>query len=216
MTTNIRHHLSDELLAAHAAGDLPEAFGLVVAVHLSMCDDCRARSMTLETLGGALLDTGAAVPLGEGALGAALARLDGLAQEPKGPSRRRAGGVPAPLADYLDGGLELVKWKPVGKGVRQAILPTDRFASARLLRIPGGVAVPDHGHRGLEMTLVLQGAFRDETGRFGPGDVEIADDTLEHVPVAEPGEVCICLAATEAPLRFKALMPRLAQPFFRI
>jgi putative transcriptional regulator len=66
------------------------------------------------------------------------------------------------------------------------------------------------------MTLVLQGAFRDETGRFGPGDVEIADDTLEHVPVAEPGAVCICLAATEAPLRFKALMPRLAQPFFRI
>jgi putative transcriptional regulator len=216
MTMNIRHHLSDDLLAAHAAGDLPEAFGLVVAVHLSMCDECRARSMALEALGGAVLDTGDAVPMGEGALGAAMARLDALVQEPKAAPKRRVGVLPSPLADYVGGDLDAVKWKPVGKGVKQAILPTDRFASARLLRIPGGVAVPDHGHKGLELTLVLQGAFSDGTGRFGPGDVEIADDDLEHVPVAEPGEVCICLAATEAPLRFKALMPRLAQPFFRI
>ena len=44
--------------------------------------------------------------------------------------------------------------------------------------IPAGTAVPDHGHRGTELTLVLQGAFRDETDRFGPGDVEIADEAL--------------------------------------
>ncbi len=213
--TTIRHHLSDELLGAYAAGDLPEAFGLVVAVHLSMCDECRARSMTLETLGGAVLDTGEAVPMGEGALGAAMARLDALMQEPKAAPKQRT-GVPAPLAEYIGGDLDAVRWKSVGKGVKQAILPTDRLASARLLRIPGGVAVPDHGHKGLELTLVLQGAFSDGTGRFGPGDVEIADDDLQHVPVAEPGAVCICLAATEAPLRFKGLMPRLAQPFFRI
>ncbi|MCU0817640.1 MAG: ChrR family anti-sigma-E factor [Cypionkella sp.] len=192
--TTIRHHLSDELLGAYAAGDLPEAFGLVVAVHLSMCDECRARSMTLETLGGAVLDTGEAVPMGEGALGAAMARLDALMQEPKAAPKRRT-GVPAPLAEYIGGDLDAVRWKSVGKGVKQAILPTDRLASARLLRIPGGVAVPDHGHKGLELTLVLQGAFSDGTGRFG---------------------LCICLAATEAPLRFKGLMPRLAQPFFRI
>lgn len=216
MTTKIRHHLSDDLLAAHAAGDLPEAFGLVVAVHLSMCDECRARSMTLEALGGAVLEGGEAAAMGESALGAALARLDGLAQAPRPSPAVRSTDLPAPLAEYVGGGLAAVKWRSVGKGVKQAILPTDRLASARLLRIPGGVAVPDHGHKGLELTLVLQGAFRDETGRFGPGDVEIAGDELEHLPVAEAGPECICLAATEAPLRFKGLVPRLAQPFFRI
>ena len=76
--------------------------------------------------------------------------------------------------------------------------------------------MPDHGHRGLELTLVLQGAFRDETDRFGPGDIEIADEAMEHTPIAESGEVCICLAATDAPLRFNAIIPRLAQPFLRI
>ena len=63
---------------------------------------------------------------------------------------------------------------------------------------------------------MLQGAFRDETGRFGRGDLEDADPTLEHQPVAEAGEDCICLAVTDAPLRFKALIPRLLQPLFRI
>ncbi|MBE0552073.1 MAG: cupin domain-containing protein, partial [Rhodobacteraceae bacterium] len=112
--------------------------------------------------------------------------------------------------------LEAVRWKPLGMGVRQAILPTARGASARLLYIPGGQAVPDHGHRGTELTLVLQGAFRDEVDRFGPGDLEIATDELEHTPVAEAGAPCICLAATDAPLRFRGLMPRLLQPLFRI
>jgi putative transcriptional regulator len=34
--------------------------------------------------------------------------------------------------------------------------------------------------------------------------------------VAEAGADCICLAATDAPLRFNKLIPRMAQPFFRI
>ena len=215
MANTIRHHLSDEVLAGYVAGDLPEAFGLVVAVHLSMCDDCRAQAMALDALGGAVLDAGEAPAMSAGALEAVMGRLGATPVAPA-PRVARRGVLPAPLMDYIGGDLDAVKWRSVGKGVRQAILPTDRAASARLLRIPGGVAVPDHGHRGMEMTLVLQGAFADETGRFGPGDVEIAGDDLEHTPVAEAGADCICLAATDAPLRFRGLVPRLAQSFFRI
>jgi putative transcriptional regulator len=68
----------------------------------------------------------------------------------------------------------------------------------------------------MELTLVLQGAFRDTSDRFGPGDVEIATEDMEHTPVAEAGTDCICLAASDAPLRFNGLIPRMAQPFFRI
>ena len=101
-------------------------------------------------------------------------------------------------------------------GVKQAILPTGPDATARLLYIPAGVAVPDHGHRGMELTLVLQGAFADANDRFGPGDIEIADEAMEHTPVALAGVACICLAATDAPLRFRAMLPRLAQSLLRI
>ncbi|TAG14974.1 MAG: transcriptional regulator, partial [Rhodobacterales bacterium] len=79
-----------------------------------------------------------------------------------------------------------------------------------------GTAVPDHGHRGVELTLVLQGAFADDNARFDRGDIEIADEELEHTPVALSGQDCICLAATDAPLRFRSMLPRLAQPLFRI
>jgi len=208
----IRHHLSDDLLMGHAAGTLPEAFGLIVATHVSLCDECRARLMTYEALGGAVLDTEAAA-LDDDALERCMARIGGQEAQPR---RVASATLPAPLLDYVGGDLSKVKWKTLGMGVRQAILPTSRRASARLLFIPAGQAVPDHGHRGRELTLVLQGAFRDETDRFGPGDVEIADQEMEHKPVAEAGVDCICLAATDAPLRFTDFLPRLMQPFFRI
>jgi putative transcriptional regulator len=134
------------------------------------------------------------------------------------------GAPPDEAGGYLPGALgRLCGWwgqqgevAQSGHGREAGDLPTGKDASARLLYIPGGQAVPDHGHRGLELTLVLQGAFRDETDRFGPGDIEIADEAMQHTPVAEEGEVCICLAATDAPLKFNAIIPRLAQPFLRI
>lgn len=212
----IKHHLTDELLMAYAASDLPEAFNLVIAAHLSLCDECRARSMTFDALGGAVIEEQTA-QMSAGSLEACLARIDSLPQAKPKPARRSDGVIPAPLLDYVGDGLETVKWRPLGMGVRQAILRTgDKGASARLLYIPAGAAMPDHGHNGLELTLVLQGAFRDEEDRFGRGDVEVADTSVKHTPVAEAGEACICLAATQGALRFSALLPRLAQPFFRI
>ena len=109
-----------------------------------------------------------------------------------------------------------MKWKSLGGGVKQAILPTSKAATARLLYIPAGAAVPDHGHQGTEMTLVLQGAFVDEEDRFARGDVEVANEDMEHTPIADMGEDCICLAVTDAPLKFNAFIPRLAQRFLRI
>ena len=214
----IRHHLTDELLMAYAAGSLPEAFGLVVATHVSLCDDCRARLEVFEAVGGAVLEEATAAPVSAGSLAATMAMIRSRAVETprrRSPSPRR-GLFPEPLRQYVGGDVEAVKWRPVGGGVRQAILPTSRDASVRLLYIPAGQGVPDHGHGGMELTQVLQGAFRDEKDRFGPGDIEVATAETQHSPVAEVGMDCICLAATDAPLKFREMLPRLAQPFFRI
>ena len=48
------------------------------------------------------------------------------------------------------------------------------------------------------------------------GDLEEADETVEHQPVAGAGEDCICLAVTDAPLRFKSRFMRLVQPILGI
>ena len=86
----------------------------------------------------------------------------------------------------------------------------------RLLFIPAGTTVPDHSHGGMELTLVLKGAFSDEQDRFARGDIEIASEDVQHTPIADISEDCICLAVTDAPLKFKGLLPRLVQPFVGI
>lgn len=214
--TKIKHHLTDALLMGYAAGTLPEAFNLVVATHISMCDTCRAALAEFEAVGGEVMLDASPVDMAEDALAAAMARISD-APRPEQPKSAPAGGLfPAPLRDYVNGDLDRVKWRKIGGGVSQMVLKTDGGASVRLLRIPAGTAVPDHGHRGTELTLVLQGAFVDETDRFGAGDIEVANEDLNHTPVAEQGADCICLAATDAPLRFNGLLPRIAQRFIGI
>lgn len=216
MMREIKHHLTDALLMGYSTGSLPEAFDVVVATHVSMCDECRARMHAFDAVGGAVIEGSGAVAMGADSLASTLAMIADRAPAPRPKPVLRGAVLPAPLRDYVGGDLDAVKWRRVGGGVADAVMRTRGDATVRLLRIPGGVAVPDHGHRGMELTLVVQGAFRDESDHFGKGDVEVADDATVHRPVAVPGEDCICLAATDAPLRFNALIPRLAQSFLRM
>ncbi|WP_299786100.1 ChrR family anti-sigma-E factor [uncultured Marivita sp.] len=215
----VKHHLTDDLLMAYSAGDLPEAVNLIVATHISLCDECRAAAGSYDAVGGAVLDTCDSVEMSKSSLTSVLDMIH--AQDTKTAEERIAAPVkddvfPAPLADYVGGGLDQVRWRSAGMGVKQAILPTSKDATARLLYIPAGTAIPDHGHHGLELTLVLKGAFQDEGGYFGRGDIEVASEDLHHTPVADISEDCICLAVTDAPLKFKGLVPRIAQPFLGI
>ncbi len=215
----IKHHLTEELLMGYAAGTLPEAFNIVVATHISMCDDCRAALAEYEAMGGEVMMSGDPVELAEDSLQATLALIadNAFRKQDQQPAETKSElSVPAPLADYIGGDLKDVKWKRMGGGVSQMVLDTSDTATVRLLKIPGGTAVPDHGHRGTELTLVLQGAFADEEDRFGAGDIEVANEDLTHTPIAEPGQDCICLAATDAPLEFKGFIPRMAQRFMGI
>ena len=209
----IIHHIRPELLTAWVSGNLPAPFAVVVASHVAMCAECRAASGAAQSLGGALLDQLAPSTLAPDALSRALAALD--QPRPRLPQPiRRAGIFPSPLMEVLGG--QPPRWKMLGGGIRQQILLREPEGSLRLLYIPQGRKVPEHGHGGMELTLVLQGSFSDRHGHFAVGDVEDAHDDVDHQPIAGMGEACICLAATDAPLRFRALLPRMLQPLFRI
>jgi putative transcriptional regulator len=211
----IKHHISDDLLMGYAAGARPQAFDLVVATHVSLSDDARARLAGFEELGGVVLSDMEEAELAEDSLEQTLARISGtpVREKPEAPSN---GVFPAPLRKIVGGGETAVKWRSLGTGAKQCVLTNDDGVSARLLYIPAGQAMPEHGHRGMELTLVLKGAYRDETDRFARGDVEFADQDMDHTPIAEEGEDCICLVATDQRLKFKGLLPRIAQPFFGI
>jgi putative transcriptional regulator len=210
--TVVTHHTSDNLLVAYAVGSLPHPYAVVVAAHISLCLECRSAFEAHQAVGGVVLDTSGTEAISGGLKSNVLDLLD--APFIPTPQYSRSGVYPGTVMAALKG--KKPKWKRLGMGVRQCILTSVPEGSVRLLHIPPGQAVPDHSHNGLELTLVLQGSFSDETGRFGVGDLEIADQALEHTPIADEGVACICLAATDAPLRFNSVLPRLLQPLFRI
>ena len=84
----ITHHLSDKLLMAYSAGTLPEAFNLVVATHISVCDECRANLASFDAVGGALLDEDYAT-MGAESLATVMARIKSGAPTTKPEPRPR-------------------------------------------------------------------------------------------------------------------------------
>lgn len=217
----ITHHVSDEMLMGYASGGLSEALDLVLACHVSLNDDARARLASFEAVGGAVMDAETPAEIAPDSLAQTMARIKGnplsetVTPHQKAPVRDTS--FPKPLRDYVGGDLEDVRWSSIGLGVKQSVLNTrSKGPTARLLHIPAGQAMPDHGHNGLEVTLVLQGAFIDEGGRFARGDIEVATEEDEHTPVADIGEDCICLVVTDAPLRFNSKLAQLAQKVLRI
>lgn len=215
-----QHHPADDLLIAYAAGSQEEPLALVVATHLALCPRCRTEVERLEELGGVLLDEQVSEPLSAASLERALARLDEAT--PEQPARRAVEAVPAdprvprPLRDYLGAGLDRLDWTSYRGLEKVELLPEAHGLRTRLMRIKSGTAMPAHTHEGSELTLVLAGGFSDEHGHFLRGDVAEADASVDHQPVADPGEDCLCLAVTDAPLRLTGSLGRLLNPFLRI
>lgn len=225
MTLHVQHHISDELLLDYATGNLAEGWSIAVATHLALCPGCRDRLSFMEHTGGQILEA-TEVKAEESpsvdSWSAMKARLQTQSAAPTAaaepvPAPTDIPVLPEPLRSYLGGDVDRLKWKALGRGAYHIPIKTgDKESQVRLLKIPAGKPVPEHSHGGRELTLVLKGAFTDGEAVFKRGDIEEADETLTHQPVATQDEDCICLAVTDAPLKFKSLLVRLVQPVLGI
>lgn len=213
----------DDLLIAHAAGKLEEPVALLVATHLALNRTSRRLYEQYEAVAGMLLEGLEPCEMDPSALAATLARVErgsamtGATGRTAGPAPRLPGRRwPAPLCHYVPDDLDELRWHGFGGAAEAEVLPEHGGYRARLIRVRAGRAVPAHTHEGDELTLVLEGSFRDASGHYRRGDIEIADDSVDHQPVADPGQDCICLAVTNAPLRLTGPIGRLLNPFVRI
>jgi putative transcriptional regulator len=208
----ITHHPDEEALAAFAAGTLDEPRSVVVAAHVALCPHCRAIVAACEQVGGALVEQAAPATPRAGALDEALARLDEAAP-PAMVVREAAPDCPAVLAPY-----EVGRWRWIGPGVhwRKVEVPESEGTRVFMLKAAPGSSLPHHGHSGVEWTCVLQGAFSHDLGRYGPGDFDAADNTVDHTPFVEEGNTCICLVAMQGDLELRGWLGKLMQPFVRL
>lgn len=215
----ITHHLDDATLLAYAAGTLGEAHSVVVASHVALCPSCRAAVRMAEAVGGSLLAEQDSAAVSDSCRAATLASLDGVVAAQKVKAAPVHAELPVPLRRLLgETSLAALKWKTKVPGIAKLDIPLSPGARThlQLLKIGPGRMLPDHGHGGGEITLVLRGSYSDHTGRYAAGDVADLDEDTEHQPKVDSDEDCICLIATEAPTRFKSLWARLAQPFIGI
>ena len=93
--------------------------------------------------------------------------------------------------------LEQLRWRSYGTAAEVELPIRAPGYRTTLIRVRPGRMVPQHTHEGNELTVVLEGAFHDETGHYGRGDLAIADSSVDHRPVADEAEDCLCLAVTE-------------------
>ena len=217
----ISHHLDEATVLAYAAGTLNEAFSVVAAAHVSVCPSCRAAVRQAEAVGGNLLEQTDAVAVSADARARMMAQLDVVAplNTPERPRPMASHELPRPLARLLGGSnLDEIRWRSLAPGIAVHDLPLSPQARGhlKLLRIGAGKAMPEHGHGGEEITLILKGAYRDKFGEFRAGDVADLDESMEHSPIVTEDGPCICLIATEAPTRMKGLFARILQPWFGI
>ena len=214
----IEHHPPEEFLARFATGRLDRAEHIVISAHVAVCVHCRRFVAALERLGGAALEAAEPVALPRGAFDAVMARIAGgeaAAPAPSVPRPRRAedAGLPKVLDLYDIGRVRRIA---PGLSMRPIVIPGAGKSRAFLLRSEPGTRMLEHTHTETELTCVLQGSFSHEGGRFGPGDFDLGDSTVDHQPLVGEEEPCVCLVAMSGKLRINGLLGRLIEPFIRL
>lgn len=137
---------------------------------------------------------------------------DWLAPDWTGRAPAQSSEPNLPLSLYGGG-----KWQWVGPGIKRRFIdvPNDSSTRVFMLKAAPGTRLPDHSHQGTEWTCVLAGAYRHDHGRFGAGDFDEADDTVEHNPQVESDRDCVCLVGLSGSVELTGLFGRVIQPFVR-
>lgn len=108
--------------------------------------------------------------------------------------------LPALLRDYTGKDLTSIPWRRKLPGLREHVIERSPDVEASLLWARPGRALPNHGHNGLELTLVIEGEFHDHRGNFTQGDISVADETLDHRPIVGDSGPCVCFSVLFAPI----------------
>jgi len=223
----INHHPDDNLLTEYASGAIATAVGIVICAHLQTCSQCRQRVEQFNRLGAAILNQSVAEPVLQETFDQLMNRIRNQAVSGKNTDQiKKAAELPAayvndPLMKRVpkviakllprDG---KIKWQGAGGSLKTARLKTgQQDYEVSFQKISSGGKVFEHGHRGLEVTLVLHGSFSDEDGIYSEGDFLVRTPGEVHRPTATQNQDCLCISVVEAPVKLTGFFGKLVNPF---
>ncbi len=222
----IAHHPDINLLAEYSSGALDWGLSLAVSAHLDFCSECQNRVHNLNRFGGGLLSSAPTVTLDDTVFAKVMASIE----QGDAPQISAAPKVSQTKTQYADPMLKKlpkvvqklipdqgVKWRFVSPALRMARLRTgqDKYEVA-FHRIGVGGQVAEHGHKGVEVTVVLNGCFSDADGVYREGDFLVRQPGEVHRPTAAQNQDCLCFSVSEAPVHLTGFLGKIINPFLSI
>lgn len=215
----INYHPSQRQLAQFVSGDLSPAWSLMVSAHIDMCSYCQSevKMLTAQYAGESIeaekpqsLDPVLANMLDD------ITELETAMVEEAVPANRhleldgRKFELPRALSRFAD---KTDNWsKLVGK-LWQAPVDLGSAGRAHFIYMESGGSVPEHTHKGNELTLVINGEFEDGHRAYDSGDFILMDSDNTHTPVSHDRDGCLVFSFVDEPLYFTSGIARLLNPF---
>lgn len=236
----IKHHPQQNLLVSHANGDLPLSMAIAVSAHCTLCETCREQLALLTEQAANLAlnpdDAHAANNTDQESIHTAHIEAENIQstqsiQEPMMDIDAMLAQIMAqPVATNVPSNAPLdvqVKqqhytvpsvfrqhlarpWQILGKVSRMRFDVDEMNTRASLLHIDALGEIPQHTHKGYELTLLLAGEFSDLNGEYVPGDFILLDNLTHHAPKTKTG--CLCYTVLDAPLYFTKGLSKLLNP----
>ncbi|MGJ8682926.1 ChrR family anti-sigma-E factor [Paraglaciecola sp.] len=226
----IKHHPKFELIQSFVNGDLPASLSAGIAMHAEMCPQCSQKiaqlteqvaEISFEESDLINLDDsrGQQVSSKNSPLTNALNVEDmiekiTLSEEvfnaaPQSTKTVTLNDTPYKLPKALHN-MSLGKAANIGKLSRSRVQLNEDEIHTSLLHISPGGGVPEHTHKGFELTLLLEGSFEDQHGEYVKGDFIMLDSANKHTPVSAQG--CLCYTVANDALHFTQGINRLLNP----
>jgi putative transcriptional regulator len=215
----IKFHPTNQQLNTFADGVMAPAESLIISAHCDMCPQCAQKvsmftethsesafeeefaNVDLKSFGNMMSDiTSQVVDRGVSEVATnRVLELDG-----------RKFTLPRSLNRISE---SMGNWSHLVGKIWQAPINLGGDTVANFIFMEKGGSVPEHSHRGSEMTLVVNGEYSDGLADYDSGDFTVMDGHHIHTPSTVADEGCLVFTIVDKPLHFTSGWARLINPF---
>ncbi|MGO4891361.1 ChrR family anti-sigma-E factor [Flavobacterium sp. W21_SRS_FM6] len=221
----IKHHPTSQQLNAFVSGVCEPTLALMISAHTDLCAECQAKCLKLQHV--ETIDAFSSPVARTPELDKMFSRITQLPQQQKtltADSPFEGSGLshfdielegkrfvlPRTLKRYAK---HTGNWSRLVGKLWQAPVDLGCMGKANFIYMEKGGKVPEHTHKGSEMTLVIDGQYGDGVANYDCGDFTLLDGTHNHLPHSEADEGCLVFTIVDKPLYFTSGIARLLNPF---